>query len=136
MVDSEYTNRLRSVSDDIIGYRNQSGNTAITVMFGVLSLLKAKNKITDKDLDIIFEVENSGMDNTLDDYFSKNYGESDFEIQNEYELEQVRKYCHDYVESMKKYVISAANEINPPKQSTSKKSTKKTTNKKESENEV
>lgn len=129
MVDSEYTNRLRSVADDIIGMRNQSGNTAITVTFGALALLKAKNKITEKDLDIIFAVESNGMDSTLDDYFSKNYGESDFEIKNEYELEHVRKYCHDYVESMKNYVISAANEINPPKQ-------KKNKNKKEEGNEV
>jgi len=94
MPENEYTSRLKSVSNEIIAMRNQSGSTSTTITFGTLALLKAKNKLTDKDLEIIFEVEKKGMSSTLDDYFSKNYGDSSFPINNEQELEDVRKALH------------------------------------------
>lgn len=115
MAENEYVSRLKSISNDIIGLRNQSGSTSTTITFGTLALLKAKNKITDKDLEIIFEVEKKGISSTLDDYFSKNYGDASFPINNQEELEDVRKFCYEYVDNMKGFVISAAQEINPPK---------------------
>jgi hypothetical protein len=117
---NEYESRLRSVSNEIVGLRNSSGITSTTLMFGVLALLKSKNKITDKDLDIIFEVEKQGVKKTLDDYFEKNYGDESSQIANEEELKQVVKFCYEYVDNMKTFVTNAAKEINPPKKKTNK----------------
>lgn len=118
---NEYEARLKSVANEVIAMRNTSGNTSTTLMFGLLALLRAKNKITSKDLEIVFEVEKQGIKSTLDDYFGKNYGDESFGIQNEQELEDVRKFCNDYVESMKNFVNNAAEEIAPKR----KKSTPK-----------
>jgi hypothetical protein len=90
-------------------------------VFGLLALLRAKNKITNKDLDIVFEVEKQGIKNTLDDYFGKNYGDESFAIHNEQELEEVRRFCSEYIDSMKNFVNNAAEEIAPKrKKSTGK----------------
>lgn len=110
---TEYEARLKSVANEVIGMRNTSGNTSTTLVFGTLALLRAKNKITTKDLDIVFEVEKQGIKGTLDDYFGKNYGDESFGIQNEQELEDVRKFCYEYVENMKGFVNNAAEEIAP-----------------------
>lgn len=119
---TEYEARLKSVANEVIAMRNTSGNTSTTLMFGLLALLRAKNKVTSKDLDIVFEVEKQGVKSTLDDYFGKNYGDENFAIQNEQELEEVRNFCNEYIENMKSFVNNAAEEIAPKR----KKSTSKT----------
>lgn len=113
---NEYKAKIESVANDVAGIRSTSGNTSTTLMFGLLALMRAKNKITDKDLDIVFEIEKSQASSTLDSYFEKNYGDPNFSIQNESELKDAEKLLHSYVDNMKNYVTEAAKEINPPRE--------------------
>lgn len=108
---NEYTAKIKSVANEIIGLRSTSGTTATTIMFGVLSLLKSKDQLSDTDLDIIFKVEKEGLIKTVQDHFDKNYGDPRYPISNDQELEDVKSACVDYIDNMKSIVIEAAKEL-------------------------
>ena len=113
MADSEYIAKIKSVAEEVTGIRNTSGNTAMTIMFGVLSVLKSKNKITEKDLEIIFQIEKDQAAETLNSYFEKAYGNDTFPLQNKAELDDTQQVINGYVDRMFEYVMNAAEEIKP-----------------------
>lgn len=118
---NEYQARIKSVANEIISMRSTSGATSSILMFGLFSLMLSKNKITEKDLDIIMQLEKDNSENTLKDLFTQNYGDSTFEINNEAELDDVVSELHLYVDNIKNFIVNAAEEINPPKKTTTRK---------------
>ena len=122
---NEYELRLKSIANNIISVRSTSGSTSTTLMFGVLALLKSKNKINEDDLNAIFEVERKGVENTLESYYKDSQLMIGGEQINKEELEIVKKYCFDYIDKFKDFVIEAANELAPKKR---RRKNEKTTN--------
>ena len=110
---TEYEARIRDFASSINEVRSSTGSTATTIMFALISVLLAKNKITDRDVDIIFDVESKQSENTMRSYFDQGYGDPDFEIKNEKELEDAKKYLLEYVDSIKENVKNAAKLLKP-----------------------
>lgn len=115
---NEYQARIKSVANEVISMRSTSGATSSILMFGLFSLMLSKNKITEKDLDIIMQLEKENSENTLKDLFTQNYGEPGFEINNEGELDDVVSELNLYVDNIKDFIVNAAEEIKPPKKRT------------------
>lgn len=117
MAISEYEAKLRNASNLITGMRASGGTTSTTLVLGLLSVLLSKKKIAKSDLEVIFEVERQGAELTVKDWFSQHYGNPDFNINNEVERDEVVKLCHEEVDRMRDFVISAASDIETPKKS-------------------
>jgi len=114
----EYKARLQSVVDYIRQLRSSSGITSNTLSFGLLSLMLSRKRITKEDLDVIFEVERKGSEETLKSLYIQNLGEKGFELENEQDLANANKLIEESIDIMKRNVVSAANEmfeLTPPK---------------------
>jgi len=120
---TEYESRIRSVSSLINEMRATSGSTATTLMFAFISVMLSKNKMTERDLEVIFDVERNQTKQTLQSYFNQNYGEDDFELKNEKEKEDAEKFCLEYVDNIKENIKLAAEHMESPRR---KKGTGKT----------
>jgi len=112
---NEYEARLKNIASTINEMRATSGATATTLMFSLLSSMLAKNKITEKDLDIIFEVEKGQARQTFRSYFDQNYGDPDFELKNAKEMEDALVYVVEYIELVKENVKLAAESLRGPR---------------------
>lgn len=113
---SEYEAKINNCADYIRSLRGNTGATSSTLMFALISTLLAKNKLSEKDIDVIFDVEKSSTISTLKSYFEANYGEPNFELQNEKEMEDVQKICVASIEEHKRYVKQVATQIKTPRQ--------------------
>jgi hypothetical protein len=120
---TEYEAKIRTVSSTINEMRATSGSTSTTLMFAFISIMLAKNKITDSDLEVIFDVEKNQTKQTLRSFFDQHYGDPDFELQNEKEMEDAIKFCLEYVDNIKANIKLAAEQLS-------------TTKRKKKENEV
>ena len=112
---TEYEARLRSVASVVNEMRATSGATSSALMFAFLSVILAKGKITDTDLETIFEVEMSQSRQTLKSYFDQNYGEQGFELQNAEEMKDAEKYVVEYINIIMANVKGAAESIKDPR---------------------
>lgn len=110
---NEYEARLRTVVEQLIELRGVSGTTISSLFLGLLTVLLSKNKITAKDLDIIFEAERQSAEGTMKDIFAKSYGDPEFPLRNEGEIDDVIKMYDDYLQKNKSFVTDAAKEIEP-----------------------
>lgn len=113
---NEYEAKIRSVADTIRGLRENSGATSSTFMFAIMATLLAKNKISDKDLDVIFEVEKSSTRGTLKSYYDQGQGDPRFDIKSEQELNDVQKVCDFQVDEYNKFVKQVASQIKTKRQ--------------------
>lgn len=112
---TEYEARIGSVVDDVVAIRANGGATSSTLIFGLLAVLLSKSKIAEKDLEVVFSVENENAKNTLKSLFESKYGESDFPIQNEGELKDAHEIYIKRIDKIKEAVVGAANELKPQK---------------------
>lgn len=112
-ITSEFQAKMKSVAMEFLSARKTSGDLTTTMMFALLSVLRSKNKITDKDLDIIFEVEKESIGAMLDEYFSHTHGDKNARIQNEEELKIVSRFAFAEMDNYKKQVAEAAMNIKP-----------------------
>ncbi len=110
---NEYTARIKSFAASVSEVRSVSGSTATTLMFALMSLLLSKNKITNKDLEIIFDVEIGQSLTTMKGFFDASYGDPDFEIKNEIELKDAEKYIYEYLNDIKDNILNTAIALNP-----------------------
>ena len=110
---SEFQARMKSVAMEFLNSRKVSGDLTMQMMFSVLSLLKSKNKITDKDLDVIFEVEKETVGAMLEEYFNYTHGDRNARMQNEEELKVVSKYAFAEIDNYRKQVAGAATDLKP-----------------------
>jgi hypothetical protein len=128
-VTTEFQAKMKSVAMEFLESRKVSGDMTTAMMFALLSLLKSKNKITDRDLDIIFEVEKESIAAALNEYFAYTHGDRNARIQNEEELKIVSRYAFAEIDNYRKQVADAASNLktprnkNAPKKTTGKKST-------------
>jgi hypothetical protein len=113
---NEYEAKIKDSAEYIRNLRGQSGATANTLMFSLLATLLAKNKLSEKDIDVIFKVEIDSTVNTLKSYFTANYGDPTFDLKNEKELEDVQKIAVGGIEEIRKYVKDVAAKIKTPRQ--------------------
>jgi len=113
---NEYEAKIKDSADYIRNLRGNSGATAGTLMYSLLATLLAKNKISEKDVDVIFKVEIDSTISTLKSWFTANFGEPTFELKNEKELEDVQKVIEDGIEEVHKYVKDVAGKIKTPRQ--------------------
>jgi hypothetical protein len=111
----EYEARIKSFANGVSEIRSATGATSTTLMFALMSVLLSKNKITDRDLEIIFDVENKQAYSTMQGYFDQNYGDPDFEIQNEEELKEAYEEIKRYITDIKNSIRGAADNLKPPK---------------------
>ena len=119
-ITNEFQAKMKSVAMGFLNARKVGGDLTITTMFALLSILKSKNKVTDKDLDIIFEVEKESISDMLNEYFSYTHGDRNARIQNEEELKIISRFAFMEIDNYKKQITEAANNIKPerkPKQS-------------------
>ena len=130
---NEYEARLRTVSSRLIELRGVTGATTSSLFLGLLAVLLSKNKITQKDLDIIFETEFQSAHGTMKDLFEKSYGDADFPLTNEGEIEDVMKQYREYLDKNKHFVMQAAKDADL--RSSKRKKTKKPESKPELLNE-
>ena len=114
---SEYEARLKSFANSVTEIRSASGATPSTLMFALMSIMLAKNKITDRDIDIIFSVEKAQALGTLKSYFDQGYGDPDFEVKNEEELKIAEEYCMEFIDTMSEQVKNTAGELKPERKS-------------------
>jgi hypothetical protein len=121
---NEYESKLKSVANDFITSRITSGSMLLTLMFGLLSVLIGKNKIAEKDLDVIFEVDERILIKTINEYFTTNYGDSISLIQNDQELELVLSYAKEYTKHYKKQIVDASDSLRETKKSRKKDGTR------------
>ena len=112
---SEYEARLKSFANDVTEIRSATGATPSTLMFAMMSIMLAKNKITERDVDIIFEVEKGQASGTMRSYFEQGYGDPDFEVNNEEELKDAENYCMEFIDSMAEQVKLTAATLKPEK---------------------
>lgn len=110
---NEYEAKIKSFANGVAEIRSSTGATSSTLMFTLISIMLAKNKITDKDIDIIFSVEKNQAANTVKEYFEQSYGEADFELQNEEDLKLAEKYVFEYIENMATQIRNAAVQLKP-----------------------
>lgn len=110
---NEYEAKIKSFANGVAEVRSSTGATGSTLMFALMAIMLAKNKITDKDIDIIFSVEKTQAVNTMKSFFELSYGEPDFEIQNEEDLKLAEKYVFEYIENMATQTRSAAAQLKP-----------------------
>ena len=68
----------------------------------------AKNRITDKDLDIVFETEKQSAAGTMRDLFERSYGDPDFPLNNEGEIDDVLNLYNEYMDKNRDFVSMAA----------------------------
>lgn len=108
---SEHELTLKSVADNIIDYRYSNGRASISIIFSVLSLMLAKNKINESDVDIILNIEKKNILSILKDFYAKSFGSESATIKNERELGLVEKYCIEYIDNFKLALIKAAEEM-------------------------
>jgi transcription initiation factor IIE alpha subunit len=113
---NEYEAKIKSVADTIRSLRENSGATSSTFMFAIMATLVAKNKISDKDLDVIFDVEKSSTRNTLKSYYDQGQGDPRFEIKSEQELNDIERVCDFQVDEYNKFVKQVASQIKTKRQ--------------------
>jgi transcription initiation factor IIE alpha subunit len=113
---NEYEAKIRNTADTIRSLRENSGATSSTFMFAVLATLLAKNKISDKDLDVIFDVEKFQTRNTLKSYYEQGQGDPHFEMKSEQELIDVQNVCDAQVDEYNKFVKQVASQIKTKRQ--------------------
>ena len=113
---NEYEAKIKDSAEYIRNLRGNSGATSNTLMFSLLSTLLAKNKISDKDIEVIFKVEKDSTSNTLKSYFTANFGDPTFELKNEKELEDVQKVALAGIDEICKYIKDVAAKIKTPRQ--------------------
>lgn len=112
---SEYEARLKTFANNVTEIRSATGATPSTLMFAMMSIMLAKNKITERDVDIIFEVEKGQAASTMRSYFEQGYGDPDFEINNEEELKESEEFCMGFIDSMAEQVKLTAATLKPEK---------------------
>lgn len=110
---NEFQAKMKSVAMEFLSSRKVSGDTVTMMMFALLSLLRSKNKVTDKDLDTIFEVEKEAVAASMEEYFSHTHGDRNARIQNEEELKIVSRYAFAEIDNIKAQVIDAAANLRP-----------------------
>lgn len=110
---NEYEARIKSFANTVTEIRSASGATPSTLMFALMSVMLAKNKITDRDVEIMFSVEKGQTLNTLKSYFDQSYGDPDFEIKNEEELKLAEGYCMEFIDTMSEQVKNTAEQLKP-----------------------
>lgn len=110
---SEYEARLKSFANSVTEIRSASGATPSTLMFGLMATMLAKNKITERDVDIIFSVEKGQTLSTMQSYFHQGYGDPDFEVRNEEELKVAEEFCMEFVDNMADQVKNTAAQLKP-----------------------
>lgn len=110
---TEYEARIKDFAVSINEIRGSTGATATTLMFALMSVLLSKNKITDRDLDIIFDVEEKQAYNTMRSYFDQGYGDPSFELNNEEELKDAFNYTIEYINNIRENVRNAAIQLKP-----------------------
>jgi len=108
---NEYEARIKSFANTVTEIRSASGATPSTLMFALMAIMLAKNKITDRDVEIMFSVEKGQALNTLKSYFDQGYGDPDFEIKNEEELKLAEKYCMGFIDTMSEQVKNTAEQL-------------------------
>jgi hypothetical protein len=113
---NEYEAKIRSTAEYIRTMRANSGATSNTLVYTLLSVLYAKNKLTEHDVDVIFTVEKDSTISTLRSYFQANFGDPTFELKNEKELEDVQKVCVEGIAEVQKYVKEVSSKIKTKKQ--------------------
>ena len=113
---NEYEAKIKDTAEYIRNLRGNSGATASTLIYSLLSILMAKNKISEKDVDVVFKVELDSTLSTLKSYFTANFGEPTFELKNEKELEDVQKVITAGIDEVHKYVKDVAMKIKTPRQ--------------------
>lgn len=114
-ITTEFQARMKSISMEFLGSRKVSGDLVLQMMFSLLSLLRSKNKITDKDLDIIFEVEKESIAAMLQEYFSHTYGDRNARIQNEEELKIVSRFAFSEMDNYREQIADAARNLKTPR---------------------
>ncbi len=117
---NEYEARVKSFANGVAEIRDTTGATSSTLMFALMSIMLAKNKITDKDLDIIISVEKEQARSSMKSYFEQGYGNPDFEIQNEEELKLAETYLIEHIENIATQIKSAAAQLKPKRKSNEK----------------
>jgi hypothetical protein len=113
---NEYEAKIKSTAEYIRNLRGESGATSSTLMLGLLATLLSKNKLSEKDVDVIFDVEKESTIGTLKSYFQANFGDPTFDLKNEKELEDVEKVILMGLDEIKKYVKDVASKIKTPRQ--------------------
>jgi hypothetical protein len=112
-ITNEFQARMKSVAMEFLGSRKASGDITTTMMFALLSILKSKNKITEKDIDIIFEVEKESIAAMFQEYFDHTNGDRNAKMQNEEELLIARGYAFKEIDNYKKQVLEASQNLKP-----------------------
>jgi hypothetical protein len=118
---NEYEMKLKSVAGEFISARSSNGSMSFTILFGLLSVLVGKNKITEKDLDVIFEVEERILLKNIADHFSSNFGSPGSMIENDQELKAVTELCKEQIKFYKTQIINASNSLRESKRKRGKK---------------
>ncbi len=113
---NEYDAKIRSMADTIRTLRESSGATSSTFMFAILATLLAKNKISDKDLDVIFDVEKMQTRNTLRSYCEANISDPHFDLKNEQEISDTGNVCDAVIDDYNKFVKQVASQIKTKRQ--------------------
>jgi hypothetical protein len=80
-----------------------------------MSVMLSKGKITDRDLEVMFDVEKGQASSTMRSYFQQNYGDPDFEINNEEELADAEKYLIGFLDEVKETVRLTAEQLMSPR---------------------
>lgn len=110
---NEYETRVKNFANGISEIRSSTGATSMTLMFAMLSVMLAKNKLTDKDLEIIFSVEKDQAKSTMQSYFDQGYGEDNFEINNKEELKLAEKYLLEFIDNIVDTIKNTAKVLKP-----------------------
>ena len=113
---TEYEAKVKDVADYIRNLRLTSGNMTSAMTFALISTLLAKRKLSENDVDTIFDVERGQSETTLKSYFNANMADPNFELKNEQEMEDVLKILNGGVEDMKKLVKQIATQIQTKRQ--------------------
>jgi hypothetical protein len=114
-MNSEYEARVKSFANNVTEIRSATGATASTLMFALMSVMLSKGKITDRDLEVMFDVEKGQASSTMRSYFQQNYGDPDFEINNEEELADAEKYLIGFLDEVKETVRLTAEQLMSPR---------------------